>query len=146
MTREEIRPHIRDERPSTSDVVIVRGGPDTLAKLATHARRTHRAYCLDGSPLWGVSVFCALDATGPASLIGLLSGRVSTYRAVHTPTAGHIEEAGFTLLPTFARPHYTLRLHAAGHNDLERLLAALGAPRENPYHRLAERRARRDPR
>lgn len=146
MNHEELRPHIRDERPAASDVVIIRGGPDTLGKLAAHARRTHRAYCLDGSPLWGVSVFCALDTSGPASLEGLLSGRVSTYRAVHTPTVGQIEDAGFTLLATFARPHYTLRLRDAIHDEFSRLLAALGPPRENPYHSLMERRTRREPR
>ena len=145
MNHEELRPHVRDERPSTSDVVIIRGGPDTLGKLAEHARRTHRAYSLDGSPLWGVSVFCALDTRGPASLEGLLSGRLSSYRAVHTPTVGQIVEAGFMLLPTFARPHYTLRLRDVSRDELERLLAALGRPRENPYHPAVERR-RREPR
>src|ERR1700694_4854133 len=99
MSLEELRPHVRNERPSTSNIVIIRGGPDTLGKLAEHSRRTHRAYSLDGSPLWGVSVFCALDTRGPASLEGLLSGRLSTYRAVHMPTVGQIVEAGFTLLP-----------------------------------------------
>ena len=146
MNQEDLRPHVRDERPSSGDVVIIRGGPDTLGKLAAHARRIHRAYCLDGFPLWGVSVFCALDATGPASLEGLLSGRVSTYRAVHTPTVGQIEEAGFSLLATFARPHYTLRLRDASRDEVERLLATLGPPRENPYHPLVERRARRESR
>ena len=142
MNREELRPHVRDERPSTIDVVIVRGGPDTLGKLAEHARRTHRAYSLDGLPLWGVSVFCALDTLGPSSLQGLLSGRLSTYRAVHMPTVGQIVEAGFTLLPTFARPHYTLRVRDANRDELERLLAALGRLRENPYHPQVERRRR----
>ena len=142
MNQEELRDHVRDEWPSASDVVIIRGGPDTLGKLSTHAHRTHRAYSLDGLPFWGVSVFCALDARGPASLDGLLSGRLSTYHAVHTPTVGQIVEAGFTLLPTFARPHYTLRLRDASHGELERLLAALGSPRENPYHPPVERRRR----
>lgn len=144
MSPEELRPHVRSERPSTSDIVIIRGGPDTLDKLSEHARRTHRAYSLDGFPLWGVSVFCALDARGPASFDGLLSGRLSTYGAVHTPTVGQIVEAGFTLLPTFARPHYTLRLRDASRDELQRLLAVLGPPRENPYHPTIERR--REPR
>ena len=87
-------------------------------------------------------MFCALDVRGPASLHGLLSGRLSTYRAVHTPTVGQIVEAGFTLLPTFARPHYTLRLPDASADDLKRLLAVLGPTRENPYHPPVERRRR----
>ena len=35
--REELRPHLRDERPPDDSIVIVRGGPSTLAKLAMHA-------------------------------------------------------------------------------------------------------------
>jgi hypothetical protein len=35
--------------------IVIRGGPDTLAKLTMHARRTHDAYVLDGEPLWGIS-------------------------------------------------------------------------------------------
>ncbi len=49
--REELRPYVRDERPSDDATVVIRGGPDTLAKLARHARRTHDAYVLDGEPL-----------------------------------------------------------------------------------------------
>jgi hypothetical protein len=79
---EELRPYLRDERPPDDAAVVVRGGPDTLAKLATHARRTHDAYILDGEPLWGISVYCALDDVGPASLDGLLR-RFASYRAVH---------------------------------------------------------------
>ena len=85
---EELRPYLRDERPPDDTTAVVRGGPDTLAKLAMHARRTHDAYVLDGEPLWGISVYCALDDVGPASLHGLLR-RIASYRAVHLPlTAG----------------------------------------------------------
>ena len=81
---EELRPHLRDERPPDDATVVIRGGPDTLAKLTMHARRTHDAYVLDGEPLWGISVYCALDDVGPASLDGLLR-RFASYRAVHLP-------------------------------------------------------------
>lgn len=69
---EELRPYLRDDRPPDDATIVVRGGPDTLAKLAIHARRTHDAYVLDGEPLWGISVYCTLDGVGPASLDGLL--------------------------------------------------------------------------
>jgi hypothetical protein len=48
---EELRPYLRDEPPPDGATVVVRGGPDTLAKLAAHASRTHDAYVLDGDPL-----------------------------------------------------------------------------------------------
>jgi hypothetical protein len=69
--REELRPYLRDEGPPDDAIVVIRGGPDTVAKLASHARRTHDAYVLDGAPLWGIFVYCALDDVGPASLDGL---------------------------------------------------------------------------
>jgi len=70
--RDELRQFLRDERPPSDAVVIVRGGPSSVGRLREHARRTHDAYVLDGQPLWGVSVFCALDDVGTASIDALL--------------------------------------------------------------------------
>jgi len=138
---EELRPYLRDERPPDDSIVVVRGGPDTLAKLAVHARRTHDAYVLDGEPLWGISVYCALDDVGPASLDGLLR-RFASYRAVHLPRTGQLRRAGFPLLPSFGRPHYTIRLGDDGQAGLTRLLDVLGPAEANKYHRR-ERPGRR---
>jgi hypothetical protein len=138
---EELRPYLRDERPPDDATVVVRGGPDTLAKLAAHARRTHDAYVLDGEPLWGISVYCALDDVGPASLDGLLR-RFASYRAIHLPQADQLRSAGFVLLPSFGRPHYTIRLDGAHPAALNRLLDALGPGEANKYHRR-ERPGRR---
>ena len=132
--REELRPHVREEAPAPEFTVVVRGGPDTVGKLATHAQRTHRAFVLDSEPVWGVSVFAALEDIGPASLRGLLSGRMETYRLVHLPSVGTLEAAGFTLLPTFGRPHLTLLFPSDAELVLHRLLNALGTPERNPYH------------
>lgn len=76
-----------------------------------HARRTHDAYVLTVNRCGGISVYCALDDVGPASLDGLLR-RFASYRAVHLPRAGQLRRAGFPLLPSFGRPHYTARLTA----------------------------------
>lgn len=133
--REELRVHVRVELLDPYGTVALRGGPDNIDKLRRHAARTHRAYVLDGRPVSGVSVFCALDDIGPASLDGLLSSRLATYRWVHTPSARALDEAGFALLPTFARPHYTLLLDEVTDDLLGRLASALGPPIENPYHR-----------
>ena len=131
--RQELRPHVRDEEPPADAIVVVRGGPVTSANLAHHAQRTHAAFSLDGRPLWGVSVACALDDIGSASHDGLLR-RFASYRAVHLPTVGQLSAAGFDLLPTFQRPHFTLCLAAGTDIEMRRLLAALGDPRDNPYH------------
>jgi hypothetical protein len=138
---EELRPYLRDERPPNDAVVVVRGGPDTVAKLAMHARRTHDAYVLDGEPLWGISAYCALDDVGPASLDGLLR-RFASYRAVHLPRMGQLLRAGFPLLPSFGRPHYTIRLGGDDPAGLTRLLDTLGPAEANKYHRR-ERPGRR---
>lgn len=91
---DELRPHVRHDVPPNDTTVIVRGEPDTADKLARHAVRSNRAYQLDGQPFWGVSVFLALDELGDASLDGLLSGRLRTYRVGHTPTLEQVRAAG----------------------------------------------------
>ncbi len=131
--QQDLRPHLRDERPPDDSIVVVRGGPTTLAKLTQHARRTHDAYVLDGQPLWGVSVFCALDDIGSSSLSALLQ-RFASYRAVHLARAGQLRHAGFELLPTFGRPHFTVRATSDHPDELGRLLGALGDAERNPYH------------
>lgn len=129
--RQELRPHLRGEAIPDDSIVVVRGGPSSLDKLAAHAVRTHAAFVLDGQPLFGVSVFCALDDIGPSSLDGLLQ-RFAPYRVVHLPLAGRLREAGFELLGSFRRPHFTVRLGTL--DELPRLLDALGRAEPNPYH------------
>jgi len=93
--------------------------------------------------VWGVSVFAALDDLGPASLNGILAGRLATHATVHLPTAGGaLRGADAELLPTFGRPHFTIRLVSDHPEDLERLLAVLGPPQVNPYHGGSRRRRR----
>lgn len=137
---DELRRHIRDEPAPDEATVVVRGGPDNLTKFARHAMRTGRAYVLDGEPLLGVSVFLALDDAGPASLDGLLSGRMETYRVVYTASVADVREAGFGLLATFGRPHYTLILPDTSQSTLGTVAAALGPAAANPYHLTRRRR------
>ena len=92
----DLRTTLRVEPVPASATVVVRGGPDSAAKLAAHAVRTARAYLLDGVPAMGVSVFAALDDIGGASLDGILGGKLSTYRVVHLATAGEVRAAGST--------------------------------------------------
>lgn len=110
-----------------------------MFKLQTHARRTARAWCLDGAPLFGISVFCALDDIGPASLHGLLNGRLRTYRCVHQCPVSALRLIGVDLLPTGHRPHFTAVIASDGESELRRLLACLGQPRENRLRTLPGR-------
>ena len=125
--RIEQRLRLRPEPPLPGATVLVRGGPDTREKLARHARRTARAWSLDGQPLLGISVFAVLDVP----LDELLSARFATYRVIHTPAAARLRDRGFELLPTGLRPHYTVRLRQADTAELGELLAALGPPVPN---------------
>jgi hypothetical protein len=68
----------------------------------------------------GISVHCALDDVGPASLDGLLR-RFASYRAVHLPRTGQLRAAGFPLVPSFRRPRYTIRLDGDDPVGLARL-------------------------
>jgi hypothetical protein len=138
--REELRQYLRHEALPPLTAVIVRGGPDTLSLIRSHVRRTHRLYCLDGDPLWGVSAFGALDATGPASSEGLLAGRLVTYEQVHMATIQALIDAGFGLLASFRRPHFTIRLADDSDDEAARLLDALGPANENPYNRAVRQR------
>jgi hypothetical protein len=131
--RRELRRLVRDERPPDDAIVVVRGGPESTSRLREHAERTNERFTLDGQPAWGVSVFCALDDIGEASLPGLLS-RFASYRVVHLPTAGEVRRAGFEMLPTFGRPHFTVMMPGADQVTMGRLLDALGAAEPNPYY------------
>ena len=119
---------------------MVRGGPDAEEKLAAHAERLRRAYVLDGEPVLGISVFAASDDIGPASLDAILSGKLSTYRVVHTASLKDLVAAGFTLLPTFGRPHMTIVL--SGLDRVQPLLAVLGPASNNPHYAEMVRRRR----
>jgi hypothetical protein len=140
--QEDLRLHLRSETIGGGATVVVRGGPDSLTSLARHVRRTARAFALDGVPVWGISVFAAVDDLGPASLNGILAGRLTTYALVHLPTVGALAAAEAELLPTFGRPHFTLRLASDEPQEVAQLLAALGPPQVNPYHGGPRRRRR----
>ncbi len=90
--------------------MVIRGGPDTLSLIRSHARRFHRLYEFDGEPVWGISVFVAVDDIGPGSERGILAGKLRSYPSIYRCTVRSITGAGLILLPTFARPHYTVVL------------------------------------
>ena len=81
-------------------------------------------------PLLGISVFAVLDM----SLDDLLRRRFTSFRTVYLPAAGKLAEYQFELLPTGQRPHFTVRLRSAANPEIDRLLAALGAPQANSQY------------
>lgn len=130
--REELRLRARSEEPPPSTAsVVIRGGPDRPSLLQTHAKRLQRLYELDGEPVLGISVFVVLDDVGPASERGILANKLRSYPSIYRSTLGRIIDAGFVLLPTFTRPHYTVVL--PGIETVSELATALGPPLANPY-------------
>jgi hypothetical protein len=111
-----------------------------VAKLAAHAERVRRAFVLDGAPVLGVSVFAGLDDIGPASLAGILAGKLATYRVVHLVPVGRLTGAGFEVLPTFGRPHMTLLLNAI--DQVEKVVTLLGPAQVNTRYGEMRRRRR----
>ena len=111
--------------------MVIRGGPDTLSLLQSHARRLNRLYVLDGADVFGISVFVARDEIGPASERTILSNKLRNYAEVYRTNVSTLNDAGFELLPTFIAPHYTVLLSSLdGAIDLA---AAFGNLVVNPY-------------
>lgn len=129
--REELRSRVRVEEPSPDAAVVIRGGPDTLSLLQSHARRLNRLYVLDGADVFGISVFVARDEIGPASERSILLSKLRNYPAVYRTTARRLRDAGFELLPTFAAPHYTVLMSTV--ETASGLAAAFGNLVVNPY-------------
>jgi hypothetical protein len=71
---------------------------------------------------------------------GILSTKLTKYRFVHTVPAGVIVAAGFTIVPTFRRPHVTVLIGST--DDIPALLDALGPPQVNEKYGETRRRRR----
>ncbi|MBN1174994.1 MAG: hypothetical protein JXA67_22740 [Micromonosporaceae bacterium] len=136
----DLRDFMREEPVPHDATIVVRGGPDTAEKLVAHAERVRRAFVLDGQPVLGISVFAALDDLGPASVDGILSAKLATYRVVHLASLRALAGAGFAVLPTFGWPHMTVVL--GGLDQVGALLATLGPARVNPHYGEMVRRRR----
>jgi hypothetical protein len=121
---------LRKEDPPAAEILLIRGGSDTVDKLRRHAERTARAWALDGRPLFGISAFAVLDTP----LEDLLRGRFTSFRTIYLPTVARLAECQFEVLPTGQRPYFTVRLWSAQDSELERLLSALGAAQPNPQY------------
>jgi hypothetical protein len=83
------------------------------------------------------------DSEKDDSMVGTLVVTLpSSYTGGELPRTGQLRAAGFPLLPSFRRPHYTIRLDGDDPVGLARLLDVFGPTRANKYHRR-ERPGRR---
>ena len=127
-----IEPHLRDgERLDDQAYLVVRGWPLTPEGLLRNADATRRRYSWNDEPLVAVSA----EVTIPGwSIDAILSGsRLRTRRSYASAAVGKLTEAGFSLLPTFAAPHYSIRLVSYTEAQAERLIATLGEIQQNPF-------------
>lgn len=129
--RGDLRRRVREEMPPRDASVVLRGGPDTVSLLRSHARRLNRLYTLDGAAVFGVSVFVAYGDIGPTSERTILSKKLHSYPAIYRTTVGALLDAGLQVLPTFVAPHYTLLIPNL--DAVSELAAAFGNLVRNPY-------------
>jgi hypothetical protein len=134
MTGEPIEGYLRSEVPPDDAVVVVRGGPIAVDKIEEHALRQAREYTYRNAPMHSISVSLTVDGW---DLEALLAGPMSSRSTFAISTAGTVRAAGFTLLPTYAAPHYDLLLRTGEYREAEALLSLFGAPEPNPYKRRA---------
>ena len=129
--REELRRRVREEQPLRNASVVLRGGPDTVSLLRSHARRLNRLYALDGAPVFGISVFVVSSDIGPTSERTILSKKLHSYPTIYRTTVGDLVDAGLDVLPTFAAPHYTVLIPNL--DAVAELAVAFGKLVRNPY-------------
>jgi hypothetical protein len=67
------------------------------------------------------------------SLTRILTERMASRRRYATSKAGALRAAGYELLATFARPHYSIVLPEATEQAARELLACFGPTLENPH-------------
>jgi len=96
----------------------------TADSLKRAAERTFDLYAM-----FGVSVEGVLDATVQEACRG---ERLAGYRQVRLSTFGRVRSAGFALLATFDRPHFTLVLPDLSDFTLARLDRCFDGPIANP--------------
>lgn len=130
---EPVEPFIRaGERPDPGASLVVRGRPLTVEGLLRNADATRCRYSLGGEPLAAVSAEVTADGW---SLDAILAGpRMRTRSRYATAPVLTLLGAGFGLLATFARPHYSVVLPSYTDDTAQLLLDALGPVLPNPHY------------
>lgn len=115
---------LRSEQPPDDAAVVLRGGVLGADGVRRAAQRTFDLYAV-----FGVSVEGVLDVTVQEACRG---ERVAGYRRIRLSTFGRLRGAGFALLGTFDRPHFTLVLPDVSDFTISRLDRCFDAPIPNP--------------
>jgi len=129
---EDIRPHLRnDEALDLTADLVIRGWPLTVEGLLRNADATRRRYSWNGEPFVAVSAEVTIAGW---SVDEILAGSpLRTRRSYASTSVDNLIEADFELLPTFAAPHYSIRLLSYTESQAERLISTLGEVQENPF-------------
>jgi len=115
---------LRSEQPPDDAAVVLRGGVLRADAVRRAAERTFQLYAV-----FGISVEGVLDMTVQEACSG---ERVVGYRRVRLSTFGRVRVAGFALLATFDRPHFTLVLPDLSDFTISRLDRCFDPPIPNP--------------
>ncbi len=116
---------LRNEDAPDGATVLVRGGEMHVDVIRRAARQA-----LQESGVYGVSVFLALDEDVSALCRSVPD--LARYGRIRTATVEALRSAGFALLPTGRRPHFTVVLPDVEDSTLGRLDRCFGPPRPNP--------------
>ena len=117
---------LRADVPPDDTSIVLRAGVMDAANMARAAERTFALYAV-----YGISVEGVMGTTVQEACRG---ERIATYRRVRLSTFGRVREAGFALLATFDRPHFTLVLADLSELTLARLDRCFDSPIPNPGH------------
>lgn len=127
---EPIELHLRSDSLPDDAVLLLRGGPVTVEKLAERAARQVREFGWNQKAMASVSVDGTV-AGWTAEL--LLRERMWSRSQFATATVVQVRAAGFVVLPTHAAPHFDIVLGDASLAEAARLVAIFGTPEDNPF-------------
>lgn len=116
---------LRADRPPDDAVVVLRAGVMSPGDVRRAAERTFAAYAVYGISVEGVLEGSVLDACRS-------SRRFAAYRHIRLSTFGRLRSAGFALLASFDRPHFTVVLADLCELTILRLRRCFDDPIPNP--------------
>jgi len=125
--------HVREgETLDAAADLVVRGWPLNVDGLLRNADAARSRFSWRGEPLVAISAEVSVAGW---SLDAILAGpRLRTRSRYARARASDLVAAGFTLLPTFAAPHYSVLLPSYDERSAQRLLDVLGEMQRNPFY------------
>jgi hypothetical protein len=116
---------LRVERAPDDSAVVIRAGLMAADNVRRSARRTFDLY-----GVYGISVEGVIDQSVLETCRS--SERVASYRQIRLSTFGRLSAAGFTVLATFKRPHFTVVLPDLSDVTVARVTTSFNRPIPNP--------------